>query len=247
EKLGQMGDVVSVKPGYARNFLFPKKKALRASKGNLEHFESQRKELEAENLQRKSEAEDIGGRMDGLQVVIIRSAGEAGQLYGSVNARDISDAVSEEGFKISRNQVVIDRPIKMLGLFDIRIRLHPEVDSSVSVNVARSEDEAEQQRKLGRAIISQEEEERQAEEEARLAAAQAAEEMFDPEAQERAAAELSGDESEDSDASGDSDAGNSDVDAAAAPSDDAPDDADAGSEEQSEEQVTESESAEKTD
>lgn len=241
EKLGQMGDVVSVKPGYARNFLFPKKKALRASKGNLEHFESQRKELEAENLQRKSEAEDIAGRMEGLQVVVIRSAGEAGQLYGSVNARDIADAVTEGGFKIARNQVVIERPVKMLGLFDIRVRLHPEVDASVSVNVARSQDEAEQQRELGRAIISQEEEERQAEEEARLAAAQAAEEMFDPEAQERAAAELA--ESEDEEAA-DAEAPEGDE----ATAEEAPaEDGDAAPEETTDAPAEESDSAEKTD
>jgi large subunit ribosomal protein L9 len=190
EKLGQMGDVVNVKPGYARNYLFPQKKALRASKENLAQFETQRQQLEADNLARKSEAEDMAGRMDGLHVVIIRSAGESGQLYGSVNARDIAAEVGSAGFTINRSQVVIERPVKMLGLFDIRVKLHPEVDSSVTVNVARSEDEAEQQRKLGRAVISQEEEDRQAEEEAREAAAAAAEEMFEPEAQERAAEEI---------------------------------------------------------
>ena len=191
ERLGQMGDVVSVKPGYARNFLFPKKKALRASKGNLEHFEDQRKELEADNLARKSEAEDIARRMDGLQIPIIRSAGEAGQLYGSVNARDIAEGVIESGFKVSRNQVVIERPIKILGLFDIRVRLHPEVDTAIKINVARSKDEAEQQKKLGRALLSQEEEERQANEITEEAAVIAAETMFDPEAQARATEELS--------------------------------------------------------
>jgi large subunit ribosomal protein L9 len=190
EKLGQMGDVVSVKPGYARNFLFPKRKALRASGSNIERFESQRRELEAENLARKGEAEDIAGRMDGLQIPIIRSAGEAGQLYGSVNARDIAEGVIESGFKVNRNQVVIDRPIKMLGLFNLRIRLHPEVDAAISVNVARSQDEAKQQNKLGRALLSQEEEERQADEMGRETAALAAEAMFDPEAQARAVEEL---------------------------------------------------------
>ena len=190
EKLGQMGDVVSVKPGYARNVLFPKRKALRASGSNIEHFEGQRRELEAENLARKSEAENIAGRMDGLQIPIIRSAGEAGQLYGSVNARDIAEGVIESGFKVNRNQIVIDRPIKMLGLFDVRVRLHPEVDATINVNVARSQDEAEQQNKLGRALLSQEEEERQADEMAQEAAALTAEEMFDPEAQARAVEEL---------------------------------------------------------
>lgn len=222
EKLGQMGDVVSVKPGYARNFLFPKKKALRASKGNLEHFEGQRKELEADNLARKSEAEDIAGRMDGLQIPIIRSAGEAGQLYGSVNARDIAEGVIEGGFKVGRNQVVIERPIKMLGLFDVRVRLHPEVDATVSVNVARSEDEAEQQKKLGRALLSQEEEERQADEAAREAAAVAAEAMFDPEAKARAAEELAkadGDEAADDAEASSEDASDKSVDAAEATED----------------------------
>jgi large subunit ribosomal protein L9 len=185
-----MGDVVSVKPGYARNFLFPKRKALRASGSNIERFEGQRRELETENLARKSEADDIAGRMDGLQIPIIRSAGEAGQLYGSVNARDIAEGLIESGFKVNRNQVVIDRPIKMLGLFNVRVRLHPEVDATISVNVARSHDEAKQQNKLGRALLSQEEEERQADEMAREAAALAAEVMFDPEAQARAVEEL---------------------------------------------------------
>ena len=205
ERLGQMGDVVSVKPGYARNFLFPKKKALRASKGNLEHFEGQRKELEAENLALKGEAEDIARRMDGLQISIIRSAGEAGQLYGSVNARDIAKGVIESGFKVSRNQVVIERPIKVLGLFDVRVRLHPEVDTTIKINVARSKDEAEQQKKLGRALLSQEEEERQAEERqtneiTREAAVIAAETMFDPEAQARATEELAKEDEKDTDA-----------------------------------------------
>ena len=190
ENLGQMGDVVSVKPGYARNFLFPRQKALRANNSNLQHFQTQRKELEAENLKRKSEAEDIANRINGLQVAIIRSAGEAGQLYGSVNARDIADAVSENGFKISRNQVVIDRPVKLLGIFDIRIRLHPEVDTFVSVNVARSEDEAKQQKKLGRAIIGGEDEQQQVEEELGQSARQRSEEIFEPEAQAKAAADL---------------------------------------------------------
>ncbi len=185
-----MGDVVSVKPGYARNFLFPRQKALRASDANLQHFQTQRKELEAENLKRKSEAEDIANRMNGLQVAIIRSAGEAGQLYGSVNARDIADSVSDNGFRITRNQVVIDRPVKLLGIFDIRIRLHPEVDAFVSVNVARSEDEAKQQQELGRAIISGEDEQQYAEEELAQSATQNTEEMFEPEAQAKAAAEL---------------------------------------------------------
>lgn len=180
EKLGQMGDVVSVKPGYARNFLLPTKKALRATKENLAFFETRRQQLEAENLKRRDEAESVATKLDGLKVAIIRAAGESGQLYGSVNARDIAAAVTEGGFTIQRNQVVIDRPVKTLGLFDIRIRLHPEVASSITLNVARSEEEAAEQERLGRAVLSTDAEEAAAEE-----AQAAAGEMFDPEATEQ--------------------------------------------------------------
>ncbi len=145
ERLGQMGDVVSVKPGYARNFLLPQKKALRASKENLAFFESQRAQLEAQNLERKSEAEAVSGKLDSLRVVLVRQAGESGQLYGSVTARDIADAVKEAGFTIGRGQVMIDRPIKMLGLHPITVRLHPEVSVTVIANVAKSEEEAQMQ------------------------------------------------------------------------------------------------------
>ncbi|MDJ0894873.1 MAG: 50S ribosomal protein L9 [Alphaproteobacteria bacterium] len=145
ERLGQMGDVVSVKPGYARNFLLPQKKALRASKENLAFFESQRAQLEAQNLERKSEAESVSGKLDSLQVVLVRQAGESGQLYGSVTARDIADAVKDAGFTISRDQVLIDRPIKMLGLHPITVRLHPEVSVTVITNVAKSQEEAQMQ------------------------------------------------------------------------------------------------------
>ena len=145
EKLGQMGDTVKVKPGYARNYLLPQRKALRATKDNLAHFETQRAQLEAENLEARKEAEAVDGKLSGMTVVVIRAASESGQLYGSVNARDISDAVTEAGVTVNRNQVVMDRPIKTLGIFDYRIRLHPEVTSEIQVNVAQSEDEAQLQ------------------------------------------------------------------------------------------------------
>src|SRR5215813_6516933 len=123
EKLGQMGQVVKVKPGYARNFLLPQKKALRATKENLTYFETQRAQLEASNLQRKSEATEIGAKLEGLSVVLVRQAGESGQLYGSVSARDVAEAVTDAGFTIERRQVVLDRPIKALGLHPVRIVL----------------------------------------------------------------------------------------------------------------------------
>lgn len=145
EKLGQMGDVVTVKPGFARNFLLPKGKARRATDTNLKLFEEQRAQLEAQNLERRTEAEAVGEKLDGMTVVVIRAASEGGQLYGSVNARDIADAVTEGGVTIERNQVQIDRPIKTIGIFDQRIRLHPEVTVNVSVNVAQSVEEAEAQ------------------------------------------------------------------------------------------------------
>lgn len=145
EKLGQMGDVVAVKNGYARNYLLPQGKALRATENNMKHFENQRAELEARNLERKTEAEAVAERMSGAKIVLVRQAGETGQLYGSVSARDVADGLSEAGYKVARTQVVLDRPIKELGIHDIRVALHPEVSVNVSVNVARSEAEAEQQ------------------------------------------------------------------------------------------------------
>ncbi|MEJ2025988.1 MAG: 50S ribosomal protein L9 [Limibacillus sp.] len=149
ENLGQMGDTVSVKPGFARNFLLPQKKALRATKENQAVFEAQRAQLEAQNLERRKEAEQIAGKVEGLKVIMIRSAGDTGQLYGSVTARDIADAVSEAGMTISRAQVVLDKAIKVLGLHQIRLRLHPEVSIEITVNVARSEAEAETQAATG--------------------------------------------------------------------------------------------------
>jgi large subunit ribosomal protein L9 len=145
EHLGQMGDIVRVKPGYARNFLLPQKKAMRATKENRQHFEQQRAQLEAQNLRRREEAERIAERVVGLSVVIIRQAGESGSLYGSVSARDIADAASAAGLTINRNQVVLSHPIKTLGLSTVRVMLHPEVVIPLVVNVARSPDEAEKQ------------------------------------------------------------------------------------------------------
>ncbi len=152
EKLGQMGDVVTVKPGYARNFLLPQKKALRATDENRSHFESQRAQLEAENLKRRQEAEAVASKIEDLDVILIRQAGDSGQLYGSVSARDISDSVTELGVTIGRGQVLLDRAIKELGLHPIRISLHPEVSVELTVNVARTEDEAATQREHGQSI-----------------------------------------------------------------------------------------------
>ena len=142
EKLGQMGQVVKVKPGFARNYLLPQKKAMRATKENLAYFETQRAQLEANNLHRKSEASEIGTKLEGLTIVLIRQAGESGQLYGSVMARDISDAVTAAGFTVDRQQIVLDRPIKTLGMHRMRVMLHPEVGVMVTANVAQSEDAA---------------------------------------------------------------------------------------------------------
>ncbi|HEY3919834.1 MAG TPA: 50S ribosomal protein L9 [Stellaceae bacterium] len=147
ENLGQMGQVVKVRPGFARNFLLPQKKALRATKENLALFEKQRTQLEAQNLTRKKEAEQVAGKIEGLTVVIIRQAGESGQLYGSVSARDLSDAVTEAGFTIARGQVVLEKPIKTLGMFPLKVVLHPEVSVQVTANVAQSAEEAEMQAK----------------------------------------------------------------------------------------------------
>lgn len=145
EKLGQMGDVVNVKPGFARNFLLPQGKALRASKDNLARFETERAQLEAANLDRRNEAQAVAEKMDGLTVTIIRAASEGGQLYGSVNSRDIAQAVTDAGFTVDRNQVIMERPVKSIGIFEYRVRLHPEVTVAVSLNIAQSEEEAQAQ------------------------------------------------------------------------------------------------------
>ncbi|HXV23286.1 MAG TPA: 50S ribosomal protein L9 [Alphaproteobacteria bacterium] len=143
ENLGQMGDVVRVRPGFARNYLLPKRKALRATKDNMARFESQRAQLEAQNLKHRQEAESVGVKLDGLRIVLLRQASESGQLYGSVTARDIAEAVSEAGFTIQKGQVMLNQPIKELGVHAIRLGLHPEVSVSITANVAKSVEEAE--------------------------------------------------------------------------------------------------------
>ena len=143
--LGQMGDVVNVKNGYARNFLLPQKKALRATEENLARFETNRAQLEARDLELKKEAEAVAAKLKGKSFIVIRQAGDTGQLYGSVTPRDIAEIVTAGGFSIDRRQIVIDRPIKTLGVHATKVALHPEVVVTVSLNVARTEDEAERQ------------------------------------------------------------------------------------------------------
>jgi len=145
EKLGQMGDLVKVKPGYARNFLLPGKRAIRANKANLAQFESQRAQLEAQNLKRREEAERLAERVSGMKVVIIRQAGESGSLYGSVSGRDIAEGCTAGGLTINRSQVILDQPIKTLGLTRVKVSLHPEVIIDIIANVARSTEEADRQ------------------------------------------------------------------------------------------------------
>ncbi|MEC9197146.1 MAG: 50S ribosomal protein L9 [Pseudomonadota bacterium] len=144
-KLGQMGEVVDVKAGYARNYLLPQKKALTASKANIAAFEVQKAQLEARNLETKKEAEALAEKLDGQQFVVIRAASDAGSLYGSVTTRDAADAAAEAGFSVDRKQVVLTAPIKELGLHDVHVVLHPEVQATVQLNVARSVEEAELQ------------------------------------------------------------------------------------------------------
>ncbi len=143
EKLGQMGDTVRVKAGFARNYLLPQRKALRATKENLSRFERERSQLEAANLHRRDDAQGVAEKMTGLRVTLLRQASETTQLYGSVNARDIAQAISEAGFTLGRQQVQLDHPIKSLGIHQIKVMLHPEVSVQVAVNVARSAAEAE--------------------------------------------------------------------------------------------------------
>jgi large subunit ribosomal protein L9 len=144
-KLGQMGDVVSVKDGYGRNFLLPQGKALRASQANIKAFEERKVQLEARNLETKKEAEDFAAKLDGQQFIVIRSASDAGALYGSVTPRDAAEAAEAAGFTVDRKQVVILKPIKDLGLHDLTVVLHPEVSATITMNVARSAEEAELQ------------------------------------------------------------------------------------------------------
>ena len=162
EKLGQMGDIVKVKPGYARNFLLPQGKAIRSNNANRARFEGERIQLEATNIKRREEAERLAERMTGLSVVIIRQAGDSGSLYGSVTPRDIAVAAAEGGLTVDRQQVQLDHPIKMLGLSDVRVVLHPEVTIRIVANVARSVEEAERQargERVGRDEAEEEEDE----------------------------------------------------------------------------------------
>ena len=143
--LGAIGDVVQVKDGFARNFLLPRAKALRATGANLKVFEAQRGQIEARNAENKAVAERAGSKLDGQTYILIRQAGESGQLYGSVSGRDVADAMEAEGGRVERNQVVLDRPIKTLGVHDVKVQLHPEVEVTVHINIARSADEADRQ------------------------------------------------------------------------------------------------------
>ena len=146
-KLGQMGEVVRVRDGYARNFLLPQGKALRATSGNKERFERERSQLEARNLELRSEAQSVSEKLDGQSIIVIRQAGETGQLYGSVSTRDIADGLTSSGFSVGRQQIVLNSPIKSIGLHQVPVSLHPEVEVAITVNVARSAAEAERQAK----------------------------------------------------------------------------------------------------
>ena len=178
-RLGQMGDVVKVKDGFARNFLLPKGKALRATKANMAQFEQQRTQLEANNLELKKEADAVAAKLNGKSFVALRQASDSGQLYGSVSTRDIADLVTEGGFTVSRSQILLDRPIKTLGRHPVRVGLHPEVIASVSVNVARTLEEAERQARGENVNVLRDDDDDYGAEAARAAA----EELFDEEAQ----------------------------------------------------------------
>ena len=162
EKLGAIGDVVSVKDGFARNFLLPRSKALRATQANLKVFEGQRAQIEARNAEAKAQAEKAGAKLDGSTYVMIRSAGESGQLYGSVAGRDVAEAIAASGGRVDRSQVVLDRPIKTLGMHPVKLRLHAEVTVTVNVNIARSQDEADRQARGENVVASQFDEDRAA-------------------------------------------------------------------------------------
>jgi len=166
EGWGGLGDVVTVKDGFARNFLLPRHKALRANNANLKIFDAQRAEIEARNAKTKEAAGKAGEKLDGAAYILIRQAGESGQLYGSVSGRDVSDAINADGGKVERAMVVLDKPIKTIGVHQVKVRLHPEVTVTVSINVARSQDEADRQARGENVISSQFEEERMAAEEA---------------------------------------------------------------------------------
>ena len=189
EKLGQMGDVVTVRPGYARNYLLPQKKALRATDENRRVFEAQKVQLEAQNLERRQEAEAVATKMDAQVIVLIRQAGEAGQLYGSVNARDVAAALEAAGFSVGRSQVELATPIKTLGLHNVRVRLHPEVTVTVTANVARTEDEAQVQATTGQAVLGTGDDEEDLDELAAEAVADQADVLFEDGADDDAVAE----------------------------------------------------------
>ena len=156
EKLGQIGDLVSVKSGFARNYLLPQGKAVFASKENIKLFEERKSQLEGENIARKNEAQKLADKIKFNEVVVIRAASESGQLYGSVSAKDIAQAVSDAGLSINKNQVILNKSLKTLSYEDVSIRLHPEVEFSIKLNIARSSEEAKEQTKSGKAIITTE-------------------------------------------------------------------------------------------
>jgi large subunit ribosomal protein L9 len=166
ERLGALGDVVTVKDGFARNFLLPRSKALRANSENLKVFESRRSDIEASNAKARDTAAKAGDKLDGASYIMIRQAGESGHLYGSVSGRDVADAVNAEGGKVDRSMVILDKPIKTLGVHPVKVRLHPEVTLTVNINIARSQDEAERQARGENVITSQFEEDRAADAEA---------------------------------------------------------------------------------
>ncbi|MEO9469355.1 50S ribosomal protein L9 [Parasphingorhabdus sp.] len=192
EKLGGIGDVVTVKNGYARNFLLPNKKALRANEANKKVFEANRKQIEADNEEKRKEAETASGNVDGKQIILIRASSASGQLYGSVTVRDIVEALNADGAAVEKSMVILEKPIKTLGVFDVRIRLHPEVNVTIQANVARSDDEADLQ-KDGIDVIAQMFEEEQAE----LAAAALAPESEDDGSEEDEANEAASDDDAD--------------------------------------------------
>lgn len=194
-RLGQMGDVVTVKDGFARNFLLPQGKALRATEANRNRFERDKAQLEARDLELKTEAAAVSSKLDGKSFIVIRQAGDSGQLYGSVSTRDIAAVITEGGFSIERRQVLLDRPIKMLGVHELRIALHPEVTPHVTVNVARSPDEAERQAR-GEAVTAKALTEAEEEAEAAKRAAEALFEEGAGPAEEEAEEEAEGGEAE---------------------------------------------------
>ena len=155
-KLGQMGETVKVRSGYARNFLLPRGKALRATEGNKKHFETQRAQLEATNLERRKDAEAVGEKLNGQSLIILRQSGETGVLYGSVSTRDLAEIMTQNGFTVDRNQIVLNQPIKTIGLHTVPVALHPEVEVQVTINVARSPEEAERQAR-GEAVTTRDE------------------------------------------------------------------------------------------